>query len=150
MSSSELALIKEQVPDADWDKLSVEARSAVCLLAGLREGRVIEEFAERLTTIVDAVIAHTDVSEEGKISGPKGTITLTLTVAPLDDRGSTITVVDKITSKHPEDRDHPVYVGKRSTLHTRQSTEDALFAVQVDGGAAEIEYPPDRAAGPDK
>lgn len=141
--------MSDQIPDRDWDKLSPEARSFVCLLAGLREGRTVEEAADRLGTIVSAVIDHSDVSEDGKVTGPKGMLTLTLTVAPKDDRGSVITVIEKLAAKWPEDRDHDVYVGRHSTLHTRQTTEDALFAVQVDNGTAEIEYPPDRAAGPD-
>jgi len=141
----------DQIPDRDWDKLTVEARSFICMLAGLREGRTVEEAAERLSTIVDAVITHTTVNDDGKVSGPKGALTLTLTVAPKDDRGSVITVIEKLVSKYPEDRDHDVYVGKHSTLHTRQTTEDALFAVQVsDGVVTEIAYPPDAAAGPDK
>lgn len=147
---TDLELVKVQIPDRDWDKLSPEARSFICLLAGLREGRTVEEAAERLSTVVHAVIDAIVVNEDsGKIGGPKGTVTLTLEVAPIDDRGATVMVREKIASKWPEDRSHPVYVGKHSTLHTRQDTEGALFAVQVTDGAAEIEYPPDRAAGPD-
>ena len=68
-----------------------------------------------------------------------------------DGGPDTVKLVDKIAYKYPEDRGHSVYVGHRNTLHTRQSTDGALFAVNPTGGgdAMEIEYPPDRAAGPD-
>jgi hypothetical protein len=141
--------VTDQIPERDWEKLSPEARSFACLLIGLREGRTIEEIAEKLSVVVHAVLDASVVSDDGKVGGPKGTVALTLEVAPLDDRGSTVTVREKLAVKYPEDRSHNVYVGKRATLHTRQSTEEALFAVQIADGAAEIEYPPDRAAGPD-
>jgi hypothetical protein len=39
-------------------------------------------------------------------------------------------VREKLGSKWPEDRHHVLYVGKGSTLHTRQATTGMLFAVE--------------------
>lgn len=142
----------DQIPAADWDKLTPEARSFLCLLAGERAGLVVEEIAEKLGVVTAAVRAFSFLDDNGVMKGPKGSLTLTLTIGP-DPDGSpdTVKLVDKIVYKHPADRGHSVYVGHRNTLHTRQSTDDALFAVNPtgEGDAVAIEYPPDRAAGPD-
>jgi hypothetical protein len=142
--------VTDQIPERDWDKLTPEARSFLCMLAGERNGRVVEEVAEKLGRVTAAVRSFSFEDDNGNLKGPKGALTLQLTVGPATDNSpDTVDLIDKITCRYPEDRTHPMYVGHRNTLHTRQSTDDALFAVQVSDGAAEIEYPPDRAAGPD-
>jgi hypothetical protein len=141
-----------QIPEHDWERLGPEAQSLLCLIAGLREGRFLIEAAEHWGRVSNAVVDHLAENEKGDATGPKGTLTLTLEIAPNKDdvSGNTVAVTDKLVSKRPEDRRHVVYVGRRGTLHTRQDTEAALFAVLPTAeGGHEIAYPPDRAAGPD-
>lgn len=123
----------DQIPERDWDRLSPEARSTLAMLAGLREGRTISELSARLSEAVDGVIEMMTESDQGKVSGPAATVTLTLRVSPQDKRGDIVMVSEEVKARVPQDRSHPLYVGKGSTLHTRQATTTMLFGVTADG-----------------
>ena len=126
------AMDEDVIPDRDWNRLTPEAKAWVRMLVGLREGRTVKEAAERMAVVVDGVVDHIVEDDKGKVSGPKGTLTLTLEVAPntYDGSGNTVVVREKLAHKWPEDRHHVLYVGKGSTLHTRQETTGMLFAVE--------------------
>lgn len=113
----------------DWDRLTPEAQATVAMLVGLREGRTLNEFTEKLTDAVNGVLDHVTVSESGRISGPKGSVTLVLEVGPNEaDPNSFVTLSEKMTTKKPEDRSHAMYVGKGGTVHTRNPM--GLFEVK--------------------
>jgi hypothetical protein len=133
------ALDDDAIRESDWNRLTPEAKAWVRMLVGLREGRTVKEAAERMAVVVDAVIDNIVEDDKGKISGPKGNMVLTLEVGPntYDSSANTVVVREKLGSKWPEDRHHVLYVGKGSTLHTRQATTGMLFAVEdgaVDDG----------------
>jgi hypothetical protein len=136
------ALDDDAIRESDWNRLTPEAKAWVRMLVGLREGRTVKEAAERMAVVVDAVIDNIVEDDKGKISGPKGNMVLTLEVGPntYDGSANTVVVREKLGSKWPEDRHHVLYVGKGSTLHTRQATTGMLFAVEdgavVDAAAA--------------
>lgn len=121
-----------EIRDSDWGKLTPEAQILAATLVGLRSGRTLNEAAERLGVVVEHVRDTIEVDDNGKVSGKKGTVTLTLEVAPnLDNwHGEVLTVSEKLAHRYPEDRSHPLYVGKRGTLHLRQDTTDMLFSVE--------------------
>lgn len=125
--------------DTEWDKLTPQAQATVCMLVGLREGRTMNELAERLQLAVNGVLDLVTVSDTGKISGPKGNVKLTIEVVPNDDRGETVKLLERVEGKHPEERDHTLYVGRMGTLHTTQQHREempSLFALRrlSDGG----------------
>ena len=64
----------DTIPIADWDKLSPEARSFVCLIAGERSGLVAEEIAEKLGRVTAAVRAFSFLDDNGVMKGPKGSL----------------------------------------------------------------------------
>jgi hypothetical protein len=126
------ALDDDAIRESDWNRLTPEAKAWVRMLVGLREGRTVKEAAERMAVVVDAVIDNIVEDDKGKVSGPKGNMVLTLEVGPntYDGSANTVVVREKLGSKWPEDRHHVLYVGKGSTLHTRQATTGMLFAVE--------------------
>lgn len=104
----------------DLDRLNPTTRAVWETLAGLRDGKVMEQFAEVVVDVVNAVIQHHTVNDQGKVGGPTGSVTLTLTISPHEnDPEGLVNITDKLASKRPEDRTHPVYVGKGGTVHVR-------------------------------
>lgn len=122
----------------DLDRLTPAAYDTVLMLVGLREGRTMNEFAERLTDVVDGVITEAQVNDDtGKVTGPAGTVTFTLRVVPNETRPDKfVKIVEKLAHNKPEDRSHVLFVGKGSTVHTRDPhthRAQALFSVEPAG-----------------
>lgn len=116
--------------ERQMDALTPEARHTLDVLGAMREGRTMNELAERLADAVNAVLEHLTVSEKGRVSGPKATVTLVLEVAPNQyNYDATVSVSERVTSKKPEDREHTLYVGKGGTLHVHDPRA-GLFAVR--------------------
>lgn len=129
----------------DLDRLTPAAYDTVLMLVGLRDGLTMNEFAERLTDVVDGVITETIVNDDtGKVSGPAGTVTFTLRVVPSEIRpDKSVKVVEKLAHNKPEDRSHVLWVGKGRTLHTRDPRADranSLFAVEPVHGTGRVEF----------
>lgn len=107
------------------DRLDPETQATLETLAALRSGAMVREFAARLIDVVNAVIDMHQVTDNGKVVGPTGSVQLTLTVSPSqEDPKGTVTFVDKIVFKRPEDRAWVVFVGKGGTVHARPQDED--------------------------
>lgn len=135
--------------DRQRDLLTPGGQTALDMLAGLREGRTINEVAERLEQVVNAVIEHVVIDDKGKVSGPKGKVTLVLEVAPNEwNHDGTVNVSEKVTSAYPEDRSHVMYVGRGGTLHTHTPPGTGLFAIHTttDGKAEAVIHEPETPA----
>jgi len=107
------------------DRLDAETQATFNTLAALRSGALAREFTGRIIDVVNAVIDMHVVSDQGKVQGPTGSVTLSLTIAPNQENPKeTVTFVDKVTYKRPEDRAETVFVGRGGTVHARPADEN--------------------------
>jgi hypothetical protein len=136
------------------ERLDLETQATWNTLAALRSGAMAREFAERIIDVVNAVIDMHQVTDNGKVTGPAGTIQLTLTVSPSQENPKeTVTFVDKIAYKRPEDRAHTVFVGRGGTVHARPQDENRyrqMSLIKNDELAPSLIPPDDEEAGEDR
>lgn len=126
----------------DIDRLPPAAYETWLMLAGLREGRTLIQFTDSLLEVVNAVVGHATVSDSGKVSGPTGTVTFTVTVAPSETRPDKfVKLSEKLANKVPEDRSHVLFIGRGGTVHTREPMDrPSLFSVDPVPGTSRVEF----------